>query len=106
MSELDPIAIGERRECVLRFRGGAEIDLRPDPIAQLEMAGDEIGVKVREDDVTNPQGVVLGKRDIFVDVALRVDHHRLAGLFVSNQIRRVREATEIKLVQDHRFIMR
>lgn len=40
------------------------------------------------------------------NLTVRVDHHRVAGLFVSDQIRRVREATEIKLVQDHRFIMR
>ena len=45
--ELDAVAVSERRERVLRL-GGAEINPRPDAIAQFQVAGDEIGVEVVE----------------------------------------------------------
>ena len=50
-AEFENVAIVKRREGVGRLRGGAEIDGRADAIAQLQMAGDEIGVQVREEDV-------------------------------------------------------
>ena len=53
-SELDGVAVGERRERVLRLGPGAEVDPRPDAVAELEMAGEEIRVEVREEDVLDP----------------------------------------------------
>ena len=61
LAELDDVAVAKRREPVLGLRRGAEIDRGAGPIAQLEMAGDEVGVKVREEDVRDPQ-VVLGRQ--------------------------------------------
>ena len=75
-AEFDDVAVGERRERVLRLGCGAEIDRRAGAIAQLEMAGDEVGVEVREEDVRDSQAVLPGERDVLIDVALRIDDGR------------------------------
>ena len=67
------VAVGERRERVLGLRRRAEIDRGADAIAQLEMAGDEVGVEVRQEDVRDAQAVLVGEREVLVDVALRID---------------------------------
>jgi hypothetical protein len=85
-AELNRLAVLERRECVFRFRGGAQIDRRPGPVAQFEVSGDEIGVEVRQEDVADLQAVLGGKRQILIDVALRVDHCRGLRLFVADEI--------------------
>ena len=48
-AELDAVAVLQRRERVLRLRGGAQIDRRARAIAQLQMAGDEVGVEVGQE---------------------------------------------------------
>ena len=79
----------------------AEIDRRAGPVAQLEMAGDEIGVEVGEEDVRDPQAVLLGEGQVLVDVALRVDDRGRPGRLVADEIRRVRQAVQIELLEDH-----
>ena len=99
--ELDASPSCERRERVFRLRRGAEIDRRADAIAQLEMSGDEVGVQVRQDDVRDAQPVLGGEGDVLIDVALRIDDGRGAGRLVADEVRRVRQAIEIELMQDH-----
>ena len=55
------------------LRCGAQIDRGAGAVAQLEVPGDEIGVKVREEDVRDPQAVLAGERQVLIDVALRID---------------------------------
>ena len=42
------------------------------------------------------------ERQVLVDVALRIDDGRRPRLLVADQVRRVREAIQIELFQDHR----
>ena len=42
-----------------------------------------------------------GKRQVPVDVALRIDDRRGPRLLVADQIRRVRQAVEVELLEDH-----
>ena len=102
LAELDRVAVGERRELVLGLRPGAEVDPRADAVAQLEVAGEEVGVEVREEDVLDPAAAALGVGDVLVDVALRVDDGRDAGCLVGDEVRRVGEAAEVVLLEDHR----
>ena len=71
LPKFDPVAVVERREAVLRVRSGAEVDRRSGVVAKLEMTGDEIRVKVGQDDVRDLQSSLLGKRHVLVDIALR-----------------------------------
>ena len=100
-SQLHTIAVSERRERELRLRRPAKIDRRADAIAQLQVTGDEVRVKVREKDVLYLETVRVGERQILIDVALRIDDRRSARQFVANQIGRVREAIQIELMEDH-----
>ncbi len=95
------VAVAERRERVLRLGPGTEIDGDAGAIAQLEMAGDEVGVKVREEDVRDPQAVLGRESEILIDVALRIDDGSRAGAGVADEVRGVRQAIQIKLLQDH-----
>jgi hypothetical protein len=65
------------------------------------MTGDEVGVKVREDDVTNRQSAFSSERQVLIDVTLRIDNGCGRRCLVADEIRRVREAIEIELVKDH-----
>ena len=100
--QVDDVAVVERRERILGPRGGAQIDRRAGAIAQLEVAGDEVGVEVGEEDVRDPQAVLGGEGEVLIDVALRVDDGRRVRLLVADEIRRVCEAIQIELLQDHR----
>ena len=66
----------------------------------------KVGVKVREEPRARSQAVLGGEREVLVDVALRVDDRSDVRVFVADQIGRMRQAIEIELFQDHRFIMR
>ena len=65
------------------------------------MAGDEIGMQVREEDVRDAEPVLLCKREVLVDVSLRIDDGGDPCLLVANQVRCMRQAVQIKLMKDH-----
>jgi len=100
-AELDGVAVAERLERILRFRRAPEVNRRARLLLQLEMTGDEVRVKVREDDMSNRQPTFRRERQVLIDVTLRIDDGSGFRLLVANQIRRVREAIEIELVEDH-----
>ena len=100
--ELDDVAVVQGRERILGAGGCAEIDGGAGAVAQLEMPGEEIRVKVREEDVRDAQAVLRREREVLLDVALRVDDRRSLRLLVADQIGRVREAIQIELFEDHR----
>ena len=65
------------------------------------MAGDEVRVKVSEEDVADPEAEFLGISQILLDIALGVDDDgRPAGL-VSEQIRSVGKAAQVALFKNH-----
>jgi hypothetical protein len=91
----------ERDEWVLGSRGRAEIDFYPDAVAQFEVAGHEVGMKVREEHVLDLQTMLGGEREVLIHVTLRIDNSCRARLLVANQIRGVSEAIQVKLLQNH-----
>ena len=105
-TEIDDVAVVERDERVLRSCGRAQIDLRPGAIAQFEVAGNEVGMEVREEDVLDSQTMLGGEREVLIHVTLRVDDGGRVRLLVADQIRGVREAIQIKLLQNHRSALR
>jgi hypothetical protein len=58
-------------------------------------------MQVGEEDVGDSEMVLVCEREILPDVALRIHHRGDAGLLVADEIRRVREAIQVELVQDH-----
>ena len=64
------------------------------------MAGNEIRMKVRQEDILDLQSVLLGKCNVLLDIALRVNHDGRAGLLVSNNIGRMSQARQVELFQN------
>jgi len=77
------------------------MDDRTGPVSQLNVAGDEIGVEMREEHVRDSQAVLVGERDVLIDIPLRIDNGRDAGPFVTDEVGRVGQAVQVKLFQDH-----
>ena len=75
-------------------------DVGSSGIGQLEMARQEIGVEVRLDHLGDAQTVRLGIAEVLGDVALRIDHDRLTGLGVADEIARVRQAVQVVLGEE------
>src|SRR6185369_4320452 len=65
------------------------------------MAGQEVGVKVRQECPTDFQAEFRGSVDVQIDVTLRVNDNRCFGAGVADQIRRVSQTPQIKLFEDH-----
>ena len=57
--------------------------------------------KCVRNDVRDRQAVLGGERQVLLDVALRIDDRRGVRLLVADEIRRVRQAIQVELVQDH-----
>jgi hypothetical protein len=70
-------------------------------IAQLEMAGDEVGMEVREKDMPDPEAFPGGIVKILSDVALRIHNGRDFRFLVGDQVRCVRETAEVVLFKNH-----
>ena len=97
-TEFQSVAIAKRCKRVFRFGSGAEIDFRADAIAQLQMPGDEIGVKMRQKYVLDLQPMFGGERDVLIRIPLRVDDGGSAGFLVSDEVRGVGQARKIELL--------
>ena len=98
--ELDRVAVAHRRERVVGLGAGSEVDRGAGAVAELEMAGHEVGVEVREEHMADPAAEPLGVLEVLLDVPLRVDDGRLATLLIGDQIRGVGEAAEVVLLED------
>ncbi len=62
----------------------------------------EVGV----DHTLDAQPVLVGVVEILADVPARIDHHRSAGALVTDQVRRVRQALDVVLLENHAFLHR
>ena len=101
--QLHFIAVGHRRERVLGAGLRPEVDRRPDAVAELEVAGDEVGVHVGQEHLSDRAPELVGVGDVLLDVALRIDHGRVASYLVGDQVGGVRETAEVVLLVDHRW---
>ena len=99
--EIERIAILHRHEGVFRLGAGAEMDGRAATVAQFQMAGDEVGVEVGEEDVADLQAEFLGVGQVLLDIALRVDDDGGRTGLVSEQIGGVGQAAQVILFQNH-----
>jgi hypothetical protein len=68
------------------------------------VARQEVGVEVGLDDEFDRQAGIGGVGEILGDVALGVDHDRSARRLIADQVRGVREALEVVLVELHRSV--
>src|SRR5712691_795864 len=78
---------------------GAQINLRARACREFAVTGNEVGMKVRLDDVGNLQLEPLRFLQIDFDVALRVHHRR--DSFRAELVRCVRQAAEVELLKVH-----
>jgi hypothetical protein len=65
------------------------------------MSGNEIGVKVGQENMLDLQAVFGRKRDVPIDVALRIDNGSGRGFLISDKIRSVGQTIQIKLLKDN-----
>jgi hypothetical protein len=77
-SEFDSRAVGERCERIARLGRGSQVDCRAHAVAQFQMPGDEISMKVGQEYVLDLERVFGGKCHVLVGVALRVNDCRRA----------------------------
>src|SRR5262249_25525338 len=76
-------------------------DPGPHAVAQLQVARQEVGMEVREENVLDPAAELLDVGDVLVDVSLRIDDRRDPGLLVGHEVRSVSQAAEVVLLQYH-----
>jgi hypothetical protein len=93
------VAVGD--ELVVGIRASPQVDGGTRTIAQLEMAGQEIGVEVSQEDVTDLAARLLRHLQITPDIPLWIDDRSDTAAVVGHEVRRVREAAQVVLLQDH-----
>jgi hypothetical protein len=98
--EFERIAVLHRHEGVFRLGAGAEMDGRAATVAQFQMAGDEVGVKMGEEDVADLEAEFLGVGQVLLNIALGVDDDGGRAGLVSEQIGGVSQAAQIVLFQE------
>ena len=99
--EFKNVAIVHRSKRVRRLSRGAQIDARACAIAQLQMPRDKISVKMRQEYVFDFERVLGRKRNVLIDVPLRVDNGCRTRLLVTNNVGSVRLASQVELLKDH-----
>src|SRR6185503_15655606 len=91
-------SIADRLELVFGNRLPPQADGGSGAVAQLEVTGDEVRMKVRQEHVGNSEVVIRRERQILIDVALRIDDDGGAALLVGNDVGGMRETVQIKLL--------
>ena len=102
LAELDGVAVLDRACAGTSApEPSPEIDARAGALGKFVMAGDEVGVQVRFDDVLDLQPLFAGGVEVDVDVALRVDHRRDA--FRPDQVGSVRQTAQKEVFDENGF---
>ena len=71
-----PTGVALERDLV----GVRHVDRRAGRLGEPAAAGDVVGVVVRLEDVPDLEAVLLGEREVLLDLPLRVDHGALAAV--------------------------
>jgi hypothetical protein len=87
VSETNRIAVFHRLVREFRPRALAQVDARAGTLSQFEVAGNEIRVQVRFDDVPDREARLRRRIDVNFNVSLRVDHRGFP--FRGDEVRRV-----------------
>src|SRR5205085_5369929 len=88
-------------ELIRRLCRSAETNGRSDAIAQFQVSGDEIGMKMRQEYVLDLQPMLGGEGHVLVDVALRINDDASTRCFISDYVGSVRQTRQIELFEDH-----
>ena len=86
ITERVPLTVVDTHKLEFRFGERRIDDLGARGLRQFEVAGQEVGVKVRLDDELDLKSQFFGVGDVLRNVALGVDHHRASGRLVANQV--------------------
>ena len=100
-AERQDLAVRHRREGIFRACLGAKVNGRASAMAQLEVAGEEVSVKVREKYPADVEPVPRGRFDVEIDVTLRIDDDGDPAARIADEIRGVRQTPQIELFEDH-----
>ena len=101
--------IAELQGAAVRFGLEVEVSLGMSPevnrgagaLAQVQVAGEKVGVKVGQKDVADLQVPILCFLKVLINVALGVDNDSRPALFVSDQVGGVGQTAQEVLVKDH-----
>ncbi len=94
-------AIRHGDERILSLGAAAQVDCGAAAVAKLQMAGDKVGVEVGEKDMADGESVSSGVSEVLLDIALGIDNDGGRGRLVGQQVRGVRQAAKIVLLQEH-----
>ena len=91
------------RRLVLVGRAGGRMDRDRDPVLEGEPAvpGDVVGVRMRLERADDPNALLLGRRQVLLDLVPGIDDERLARRSVTDQVRRAAEVGVDELAEDH-----
>jgi hypothetical protein len=101
LAEAEPLPVVKRLDGKLDGRIGAIADDGAGAVGQFKVAAQEVGVEVGLDDPLDHQPLARRLVEVDADIAARIHHHRPAGRLVADEIRRVREAAQVVLGEDH-----
>jgi hypothetical protein len=99
VTERQRLTIMEWCKGVVGLRLCPQADGRSRPFIQFQMPSQKIGVEVRQEHVSDVQPMCSSVRQILLDVPLRVNHHGGASRLVGNEVRSVRQAAKVILLQ-------
>lgn len=101
VAEGDAFAVDQLVDGVFGLGALPVADPGAGPVGEFQVAGEEVGVEVGVDDRLDGETVFGGVGEVFGDVAARVDDDGLAGAFVGDHVRRLGEAVEVVLGEEH-----
>src|SRR4051794_31880579 len=93
--KIKAVSIFHLYEVVFGLSAGTEVDFGAATISQFEMAGYEIGVEMRKEDVSDLEADIPGVGQVILDIALRINDRRGCTGLVSEQVRSVCKAPKI-----------
>src|SRR4051812_50102862 len=73
--KIQAVAVLHGDEWVLRVRAGAEMNGGAAAITELQMPGNEVGMKMRQEYVPDMQAKIRGVVQVLLDISLRIDNH-------------------------------
>ena len=99
--EFECISVLHGAEFIFGLGLCAEPDICAAAVAQLEVSGEKVGVEVSEKDMADLNAELRGIVDVFLDVALGIDHDCRCAVFVGDEVGRMGEAAKVVLFEKH-----
>src|SRR5215210_5492537 len=100
-ADRDLVAVGQRVERIPGLGQGVNRDREPVVERQPSVPGYVVGVRVRFEHADQAYALVLRRCEILLDGKGRVDHERLAGGLVADQVRGAAKIVVDELAEQH-----